>query len=199
MTEKVTIQEIARWFQSKTLLRKQNDPEFYIRSAIRKWPQLKGHEKELRDSLAKEKAKNHPWYPYEAMVANTLGELGLLQSNENESIKEEVQVSIKKTLEKLTEGLNKIEDMEFEELKAEVSELTEFNATTEGLLRIADYYNMEEFIPYLTEFKAMQEDPNYQGLSMEQSKERLDVQHKMFDVLKKGIGEEKAKELYRCL
>ena len=106
---------------------------------------------------------------------------------------------IKETLKKLTEALDNIADMELEELKAEISELTEFNATTEGLLRIADYYNLEEFIPYLTDFKAMQEDPNYQGLSMEQSKERLDVQHKMFDILKNSIGEEKAKELYRCL
>ena len=106
---------------------------------------------------------------------------------------------IKETLKKLTEALDNITDMEFEELKAEISELTEFNATTEGLLRIADYYNMEEFIPYLTDFKAMQEAPNYQGLTSEQANERLDVQHKMFDVLKKDIGEEKAKELYRCL
>lgn len=76
---------------------------------------------------------------------------------------------IKETLKKLTEGLNAIEDMEFEELKTEVTELTNDNFHTEAVLAIANYYNMDKYIPYFSELKAFQESPKYfgSGLTME--------------------------------
>lgn len=95
--------------------------------------------------------------------------------------------------------LEQFEDYEFEELKAEVQECTEYNCTTEALLSIANYYNLDEFAVYFNELLEYQNSPKYQGLTMEQAKDRLDIQHKMFDVLKNQIGVEKAKELYSCL
>lgn len=97
--------------------------------------------------------------------------------------------------------LEQFDDYEFNELKTEIEELTNDNFHTEALLTIANYYNLEEFIPYLTELKELQESPKYlgSGLTMEQVEERLEVQHKMFDILKDQIGIEKAKELYGCL
>jgi len=131
--EKISLQDINNWFESKTLLGKQDDPEFYIRSAVRKWPQLKGHEKELRDNLAKEKAKNHPWYPYEAMVTNTLAQLGLFEPNKNESIEEisvdedvdtlekkmdDVDTTLKDLMDKINGMSEEVEDTEFDIDKA---------------------------------------------------------------------------------
>ena len=95
--------------------------------------------------------------------------------------------------------LEQFEGYEFEELKAEVQECTEYNCTTEALLSIANYYNLDEFAVYFNELLEYQNSPKYQGLSGEQAAERLNVQHKMFDILKDQIGEEKAKELYSCL
>lgn len=102
-------------------------------------------------------------------------------------------------MEKIKKLLENIEEIEFEELKAEVGELTNDNFSTEALLTIANYYNLDEFIPYLKELKEFQESPAYQGITGEQAQERLNVQHKMFDILKNKIGKEKAKELYSCL
>ena len=99
----------------------------------------------------------------------------------------------------IKETLDKMADFEFEALKQEVTDLTEDNYHTEALLKIADYYNLEEFIPFLRDLSDYQSSPNYQGLEIEQTKERLDVMHKMFDILKDSIGYDKAKELYSCL
>ena len=103
-------------------------------------------------------------------------------------------MNIKKLLEDL-------KDIEFEELKAEVSELTEDNFHTEALLTIANYYDMDKYIPYFTELKEFQESPEYlgSGLTIEQAQERLEKSHEMFDELKDKIGIQKAKELYGCL
>ena len=97
--------------------------------------------------------------------------------------------------------LEDIADIEFEELKAEVTELTNDNFHTEAVLTIANYYDMDKYIPYFSELKAFQESPEYfgSGLTIEQAKERLDQTHKMFDELKDIIGIEKARELYSCL
>ena len=97
------------------------------------------------------------------------------------------------------EALDDMADFEFETLKQEVADLTEDNYHTEALLKIADYYNLEEFIPFLRDLSDYQSSPNYQGLEIEQIKERLDVMHKMFDILKEGIGEDKANELFSSL
>ena len=106
---------------------------------------------------------------------------------------------IKETLRKLTEGLNKIEDMEFEELKAEVAEDTDANYHTDAVLAIALHYGLDKYIEKFQAIKNYQDSPNYMGLTIEQSKERLDLTHEMFEELEKIIGEEKAKELYACL
>ena len=97
------------------------------------------------------------------------------------------------------EALDDMADYEFETLKQEVADLTDSNYHTEALLKIADYYNLEEFIPFLRDLSDYQSSPNYQGLEIEQIKERLDVMHKMFDILKEGIGEDKANELFSSL
>jgi hypothetical protein len=109
----------------------------------------------------------------------------------------EIVESLEKTI-KLAEDIS---DIEFEELKAEVTELTNDNFHTEALLTIANYYNMDKYIPYFTELKEFQESPEYfgSGLTVEQAQERLEMSHKMFDELKDKIGMEKAKELYSCL
>ena len=99
----------------------------------------------------------------------------------------------------IKETLDKIADFEFEELKVEVAELTDANHHTEALLKIAEYYNLDEFIPYLKELSEYQDSEEYQGLTLEQTKERLDVMHKIFDVLKDKIGEDKANELFSSL
>ena len=106
------------------------------------------------------------------------------------------------TIKKLNEELKQLikeATKDFEQLKSEVAEDTEYNCHTEALLAIANYYNMEEYIPYLTELQEYQDSPKYFGLTPDQVEERLDIQHKMFDDLEKQIGEEQAKELYSCL
>lgn len=106
---------------------------------------------------------------------------------------------IKETLNKLTEALDNIADMEFEELKAEVAEDTDANCHTEAVLAIANHYDLKEFIDKFQEIKNYQDSPHYKGLTMEQAHERLDMTHKMFDELEKIIGIDKAKEVYSCL
>lgn len=106
---------------------------------------------------------------------------------------------IEKTLKRLTEALNEAEDAEFEMLKQEVSNLTDENEHTQAVLAIADYYNLIYYVQKFKEIKDYQDSPQYQGLTLEQSKERLDLVHKMFDELEKSLGKEKALELYRCL
>lgn len=95
--------------------------------------------------------------------------------------------------------LEEIEDIEFEELKAEVTELTNDNFHTEAVLAIANYYGLKEFIDKFQEIKNYQDSPDYMGLTVKQAHERLDMTHKMFDELKDKIGIEKAKQLYSCL
>ena len=104
-------------------------------------------------------------------------------------------------MERIKKILESMEDIEFEELKAEVSELTEDNFHTEALLTIANYYSLDEFIPFLTELKEFQESPKYlgSGLTMEQANERYEVHKKIFEILKDKIGVEKAGELRSCL
>ena len=97
------------------------------------------------------------------------------------------------------ETLDQMADYEFETLKQEVADLTDSNYHTEALLTIADYYNLEEFIPFLKGLSEYQDSPDYKGLEIEQLKERIDVMHKMFDLLKEGIGEDKANELFSSL
>lgn len=94
--------------------------------------------------------------------------------------------------------LEDFEDIEFEELKAEVSELTDNNEHTQALMTIANYFEMPQ-LEYFTQIKKYQDSKDYQGLTIEQSQERLEKSHEMFDELKDKIGEEKAKELYSCL
>ena len=94
--------------------------------------------------------------------------------------------------------LESIAEIEFEELKAEVAELTDMNEHTEAVLAIARYFNMPQF-KFFADIKEIQDSPMYQGLTMEQTTERLNKTHEMFDELKNIIGEEKAKELYSCL
>ena len=106
---------------------------------------------------------------------------------------------IKETLKKLTEALDTIADMEFEELKAEVAEDTDANCHTEAVLAIANHYGLKEFIDKFQKIKNYQDSPDYMGLTMEQAHERLDMTHKMFDELEKIIGIDKARELYSCL
>ena len=99
----------------------------------------------------------------------------------------------------IRETLDKIDEFEFECLKQEVADLTDSNYHTEALLKIAEYYNLDEFIPYLKELSEYQNSEDYAGLTLEQTKERLDVMHKIFDVLKDKIGEDKANELFSSL
>ena len=99
----------------------------------------------------------------------------------------------------IKETLDKIDEFEFETLKQEVADLTADNYHTEALLTIAEHYNLDEFIPFLRDLSAYQDSEEYQGLTLEQTKERLDVMHKIFDVLKDKIGEDKANELYSSL
>lgn len=106
---------------------------------------------------------------------------------------------IKRTLTRLTEALNELEDTEFELLKQEVEELTDDNEHTQAVLTIADHYNLTDYVQKFKAIKDYQDSPQYQGLTIEQSNERLQLTHKMFDELKQAIGEEKALELYRCL
>ena len=99
---------------------------------------------------------------------------------------------------KINEILEKFTDHEFEELKAEVAEDTDANCHTEALISIASYYEMPQ-LDYFLQVKELQDDPMYQGLTIEQAHERLDMTHKMFDELEKMIGIDKARELYSCL
>ena len=106
----------------------------------------------------------------------------------------EIVESLEKTI-KLAEDIS---DIEFEELKAEVMEDTDNNEHTAAVIAIANYYNMPQ-LDFFLEIKKIQDDPMYQGLTVDQVKERLDKTHEMFDELKDIIGEEKAMELYSCL
>ena len=90
--DKVSVQDIKRWFESKTKYKKQNDPEFYIRSAVKQFPQLKGKEEELRKNIEKQKAKNKPWYPYMDAVKDTLKDINAFQECINEALEDELQV-----------------------------------------------------------------------------------------------------------
>lgn len=90
--DKVSAQDIRRWFESKTKYKKQNDPEFYVRSAVKQFPQLKGKEEELRKNIEKQKAKNKPWYPYMDAVKDTLKDINAFQECINEALKDELQV-----------------------------------------------------------------------------------------------------------
>lgn len=99
----------------------------------------------------------------------------------------------------IREALDKINDLEFENLKAEVADWTENNCTTEALLEIAKYFNKTDYIPFLQDLSDYQDSPNYQGLELEQAQQRREVMHKMFDELEKEIGKDKARELYSCL
>ena len=80
---------------------------------------------------------------------------------------------IEKTLKRLTEALNEAEDAEFEMLKQEVSNLTDENEHTQAVLVIADYYNLTYYVQKFKEIKDYQDSPQYQGLTLEQSKERF--------------------------
>lgn len=90
--DKVPAQDIRRWFESKTKYKKQNDPEFYVRSAVKQFPQLKGKEEELRKNIEKQKAKNKPWYPYMDAVKDTLKDINAFQECINEALEDELQV-----------------------------------------------------------------------------------------------------------
>ena len=90
--DKVSTQDIRRWFESKTKYKKQNDPEFYVRSAVKQFPQLKGKEEELRKNIEKQKAKNKPWYPYMDAVKDTLKDINAFQECINEALEDELQV-----------------------------------------------------------------------------------------------------------
>ena len=90
--DKVSAQDIRRWFESKTKYKKQNDPEFYVRSAVKQFPQLKGKEEELRKNIEKQKAKNKPWYPYMDAVKDTLKDINAFQECINEALENELQV-----------------------------------------------------------------------------------------------------------
>ena len=90
--DKVSVQDIKRWFESKTKYKKQNDPEFYVRSAVKQFPQLKGKEEELRKNIEKQKAKNKPWYPYMDAVKDTLKDINAFQECINEALENELQV-----------------------------------------------------------------------------------------------------------
>lgn len=90
--DKVSAQDIRRWFESKTKYKKQNDPEFYVRSAVKQFPQLKGKEEELRKNIEKQKAKNKPWYPYMDAVKDTLKDINAFQECINEALEDELQV-----------------------------------------------------------------------------------------------------------
>ena len=90
--DKVSVQDIKRWFESKTKYKKQNDPEFYVRSAVKQFPQLKGKEEELRKNIEKQKAKNKPWYPYMDAVKDTLKDINAFQECINEALEDELQV-----------------------------------------------------------------------------------------------------------
>lgn len=89
--DKVSAQDIRRWFESKTKYKKQNDPEFYVRSAVKQFPQLKGKEEELRKNIEKQKAKNKPWYPYMDAVKDTLKDINAFQECINEALEDELQ------------------------------------------------------------------------------------------------------------
>ena len=89
---KVSAQDIRRWFESKTKYKKQNDPEFYVRSAVKQFPQLKGKEEELRKNIEKQKAKNKPWYPYMDAVKDTLKDVNAFEESVNEALEDELQV-----------------------------------------------------------------------------------------------------------
>ena len=90
--DKVSAQDIRRWFEGKTKYKKQNDPEFYVRSAVKQFPQLKGKEEELRKNIEKQKAKNKPWYPYMDAVKDTLKDINAFQECINEALEDELQV-----------------------------------------------------------------------------------------------------------
>lgn len=90
--DKVSAQDIRRWFESKTKYKKQKDSEFYVRSAVKQFPQLKGKEEELRKNIEKQKAKNKPWYPYMDAVKDTLKDINAFQECINEALEDELQV-----------------------------------------------------------------------------------------------------------
>lgn len=93
--KKVSAQDIRRWFESKTKYKKQNDSEFYIRSAIKQFPQLKGKEQNLRKNIEKQKAKNKPWYPYMDAVRDTLKEVNAFEESINEALEEPIKIGQK--------------------------------------------------------------------------------------------------------
>ena len=94
--DKVSAQDIRRWFESKTKYKKQNDPEFYVRSAVKQFPQLKGKEEELRKNIEKQKAKNKPWYPYMDAVKDTLKDVNAFEESVNEALQLKRRGTIKK-------------------------------------------------------------------------------------------------------
>lgn len=104
-------------------------------------------------------------------------------------------MSIKKLTEELSKLMENFEDIEFEELKAEVSELTDVNNHTEAMMLIADKYDM----PQLEGFKKIKkiQDREY-GLDIGLAAERHELYKEMFNQLADKIGKEKAQELRSC-
>lgn len=112
--DKVSAQDIRRWFESKTKYKKQNDPEFYVRSAVKQFPQLKGKEEELRKNIEKQKAKNKPWYPYMDAVKDTLKDVNAFE----ESVNEALQLKRRGTIKKLNNETAVVESPEVPEQEA---------------------------------------------------------------------------------
>ena len=112
--DKVSAQDIRRWFESKTKYKKQNDPEFYVRSAVKQFPQLKGKEEELRKNIEKQKAKNKPWYPYMDAVKDTLKDVNAFE----ESVNEALQLNRRGTIKKLNNETAVVEFPEVPEQEA---------------------------------------------------------------------------------
>lgn len=92
---------------------------------------------------------------------------------------------------KIRKLIEAFEDIEFEELKAELTELTSNNYHTEAMMLLADKY-APELSSQLAKFK----DGN---LSIEQAEERHKIFHELLQKLKSQFDKNHFKQIVACL